>query len=180
MAAVGYGLRRPVAGFVFVDAAVPEYGVSRLSAMQADDSLLALRVELDLRAGHRFPQWTDADLRSAIPDSAQRAVVLAELRPQPLEFFTEPLPGFTSDEPQAACAYLRFTEAYVREAAWARIHRCAEGVLRGSHFQLLTAPDAVANRVFDLLDDAAHIPLSHAASNSRGVRQRVEAQKVES
>jgi len=153
LAAARLRMTRRVAAYVFLDATVPENDTTRLLAMQAGDTAFARQLEHDLRAGHRFPEWTDRDLREDLPDSVARAAVLRELRPQPLAFFEEPIPGFRHG-PDAPCVYLRFTDSYGHEEQWARTSGCAVGVLPGPHFLMLVAPDAVADRLFLLLDDA--------------------------
>jgi hypothetical protein len=83
---------RPVAAYLFVDAGLPRAGASRLDLLRDEAPAFAEGLEAQLSAGGRFPKWTDADLRDILPDAETRRRLLAGLRPQPLAFWTEPLP----------------------------------------------------------------------------------------
>ena len=138
---------RPVAGYVFVDAGLPENGQPRLGA---GDFAQQLR-ELYAR-GERFPNWTDEHLRAVVPDPASRRALLAELRPQPWAFWEEPIPVFAG-WPDAPCAYLRFAPNPAYDAAAAEARRrgwpCLE--LAGGHFHMLVDADAVTGALVEVV-----------------------------
>lgn len=90
--AIGGGLRQRVAGYVFVDAGLPADGRSRLEMMESEGADFARELHQHLASGGRFPDWADADLVALVPDARIRKQLLAELRPRPLNFFTEPIP----------------------------------------------------------------------------------------
>ncbi len=136
---------RPAARYIFVDAGIPRDGASRLDLLgeeigaDAADSLLS-----DLQRGERYPQWTDAELQEELPEPDQRHQLLADLRPQGLAFFTEPIPVFEG-WPGAPCAYLQFTPGYDGPARSARERGWPYRMLAGGHFQMLIHPEAVAD-----------------------------------
>lgn len=148
--AVGRALGRPVAAYLFVDAGIPRDGYSRLGLMGAEDSAFAAELGTQLAAGGRFPAWSDDDLRTVIPDPDLRRGLLAELRPRPLAFFTEPIP-VPAGWPDAPCGYLRLSLAYAvpaeaaRRAGWA----CRE--IEAGHFQAMVDPVAVTDALLDLV-----------------------------
>lgn len=135
--------------YLFVDANLPAHGVTRIDLLRTADLQLGAQVDQLLRAGGRHPEWTDAELREAIPDRRAREAVLAELKPRRREFFLEPLP-VPAGWPDARCAYLRLSQAY--EGAAAR----AEGMgwpvrrLEAGHFHAVVDPEEVAAAILDL------------------------------
>jgi pimeloyl-ACP methyl ester carboxylesterase len=135
---------QPVAGYIFVDAGLPLDGQSRLEEMEASapEFAAALR-DLDAR-GERFPNWTDEQLRPLIPDQRLRAQTLAELRPRPLAFFSEPIPR-AAHWLSAPCGYLCFSPAYHSAAARARALGWPVHDLPGGHFHTLVDPAGVAD-----------------------------------
>jgi hypothetical protein len=87
--AIGARLKRPPAGYIFVDAGLPQNQATRLELMRAESPQWAADFEKYLLDGGRFPAWTEADLQQLIPDVQLRQQLLAELRPRGLSFFTE-------------------------------------------------------------------------------------------
>jgi hypothetical protein len=94
-----------VGGYLFLDAALPGAGlVSRLGLLRIEDDDRFAALTALLAAGGAFPDWTLPGVVS---------------RPRGREFFEEPLP--TSDDwPDAPCAYLRTSSAYIGPARAAR------------------------------------------------------------
>jgi hypothetical protein len=145
--------RRNVGGYVFLDAGIPRgLGTTRLSLMHVEDERAAREVEAVLRAGGRFPSWTDEDLRDLVPDPRRRAELVGSLRPRALDFFTEALP-FPGDWPDAPCGYLQLTAAYDGAARLARSRGwpVVSASLPGGHFATCVDPDGVADLLFELL-----------------------------
>ena len=140
-------LGRAVAGYVFVDAGLPD-GQPRASGPFA-----AMLRELHAR-GERFPNWSDAVLREVVPDAAQRARLLSELRPQPWAFWTAPVPVFAG-WPDAPCGYLRFGANPAYDAAWAAATAAGwpRRRLEGGHFLPLVDPAAVAEALLAVVDE---------------------------
>src|ERR687885_2040359 len=91
---IGQLAPRRVRAYIFVDAALPLNGMSRLSDMEANAPEFATHLRQHLESGGRYPTWSEDDLRAIIPDERLRQAIVAELRPRPLAFFAEPLPGF--------------------------------------------------------------------------------------
>jgi hypothetical protein len=99
--------------------------------------------------GERFPNWRDEDLRDLVPDATIRARLIAELRPQPLAYWQEPLPVI-GPWPDAPAAYLHFTSAYDDAATQARTLGWPYRHLEGEHFHTLVAPALVTTALLDL------------------------------
>lgn len=137
-----------VAGYVFLDAMLPRVprAATRLDLLHLEDEAFAHGLDEHLRAGGRFPRWTDEQLAEEIPDAALRAVVLGAQRPRALDWFTEPLPQ-PEDWPDAPVGYVQLSAAYAQPAATAR-HRGWSVVVRETHhFAALTDPGLVAGAV---------------------------------
>jgi pimeloyl-ACP methyl ester carboxylesterase len=148
--------RAAVAGYVFLDAALPPARpTSRLDLMRAElpggpaEELAAM-----LAAGGTFPDWTEADLRELVPDDVARAALVASLRPRGEDFFTDPVP-VVADWPDAPCGLLRLSPAYDGALRLALLRGWP--VLQGPDdrpgglFAALVEPDAVADDLEDLL-----------------------------
>ena len=155
LAQVGFARRAArgvVGGYLFLDAGLPRPGraASRLDLMTGEDPVLAAELRAALKAGARFPAWSDTDLREVVPDDGDRAVLLASLRPRGLDFFTEPLP-VPVDWPDAPCGVLRTSEGYdyVARLAAGR-HWPVESVQLG-HFAALAHPLETARSLRALL-----------------------------
>jgi hypothetical protein len=153
---VGFALRaarRPVGGYVFLDAGLPRTGgaASRLDLMQAESAELAAWLRADLAAGGRFPAWTDADLVTEIPDASDRALLLDSLHPRGLDFFDELLPA-PQDWPDAPCGVLQTSAGYELAARLAH-GRGWPAVRRDSgHFAALADPAGTAAALLELLE----------------------------
>ena len=140
---------RPVAGYIFVDAGIPEDGKSRLELMEAEVPEFAAEFRRALEAGARYPTWRDEDLRELIPEAALRQSLLEDLRPRALPFFAEPIPVFAG-WPDAPCAFLKFSPAYDVDAAQALRLRWAYRELDAGHFHMLVEPGEVADALLGL------------------------------
>jgi hypothetical protein len=149
---IGQDLRRPVAGELFVDAHVPTGGENRLDLLAAEHPEIAAELRQTLEAGGRFPTWTDADLAPLLPDTEIRQRLLAELRPHPLAFFTEPIP-VPAAWPDAPCGYLRLSAAYDGPADRARAAGWPVREIAGNHFQMLVDPAGVTVMLLALYED---------------------------
>jgi len=144
--AVRHFSERPVAGYLCVDAGIPVDGGSRLGP---PDSPFARAVRPSLEAGVPYPRWDDAMLAPLVPQPERRRRLLAELRPQPLAFFAEPLPVFDG-WPDAPAGYLLFSPAYADDAARAEALGWPVTRLDAGHFHMLVDPVAVIGALLDL------------------------------
>ena len=145
--------RRPVAGYVFVDAGVPHgRGATRSTLLRAEDQTFAEELEALLAGGGAYPRWTDDDLREDVPDDALRAALVASLRPRRADFFSEPLP-FPGDWPDAPCGVLQLSGSYATTARVARSRGwpVVSAELPGGHFAACADPDGVADALEELL-----------------------------
>jgi hypothetical protein len=150
---VGTGLAasgRPVGGYLFCDAGLPQDGATRLELLAAEDPGMAAGFRDQLERGGRFPEWTDADLEPLVPDPAARAALLGSLRPRGLGFFTEPLPP-APGWPDAPCGFLRLSPAYDGWAVAAATRGWPTAALDAGHFHPLADPGAVATALLGLL-----------------------------
>jgi len=148
--AIGHVSNHRIGAYLFVDAAFPLDGRSRLADMEADDPELAGQLRQHLAGGGRFPTWRDEDLRDAIPDDRLRQGMVAELRPRPLAFFEEPIPSF-ANRSNSPYGYLHFSSPYAKvadraqQAGWAYRH------IDAGHFHMLVDPAGVADTLVDLV-----------------------------
>jgi hypothetical protein len=153
LGAVGDGLRtagRPVGGYLFCDAGLPEPGATRLDLLAAEDPEMAAAFRAELERGGRFPAWSDAELAPLVPDAEARAALVGSLRPRGLEFFTEPLPA-DPGWPDAPCGFLRLSAAYDHWAEAAAAAGWPVARLDAGHFQPLADPGGVAAALLQLL-----------------------------
>jgi Alpha/beta hydrolase family len=152
---------RAVSGYVFFDASLPRPG-TRLELLANEDSAFAAALKDQLEGGGRFPEWTDEDLVDDVPDPADRAALVAALRPRGLDFFVEPLPAPGDGEPggwpDAPCGYLLLSEAYAamartsRSRAWPVVEHAGHG-----HFAAMSDPDGTAHAIGELLKTMHHM-----------------------
>ena len=135
--------RRPVTGYLFVDAVLPHPGKTQLEEMPEELRQL-------LAEGSRFPNWQDEDLREVLPDGRARKLLLAEVQPRPLAFFEEVLPEVSgwSDAPGG---YLLFTQGYHPYLEQAQRAGWPSRVLSAGHFHMLVDPVAVAATLVELI-----------------------------
>lgn len=149
--AIRQQLTQPIAAYVFVDAGIARDGQSRLDMLAAELPAVAPELKKLLQSGQRWPQWTDQDLVALVPKAERRQRLLAELTPQPLPFFEEPLPVFAG-WPDAPCAYLQLSSGYDYSAAEAAQRGWPVARLAGGHFQLLVDETAVTDHILNLLN----------------------------
>jgi hypothetical protein len=142
---------RPAAAYLFVDAGIPRDGEPRMGSADSD---FARYLRPLLENGGTWPEWSADDLREVLPSEEVRRRLIAELRPRPLRFWTEPIPVFAA-WPDAPCGYLLFSEVYEREARRAREAGWPVRTLRGGHFHQLVEPSAVAEELLALAGAAS-------------------------
>jgi len=150
--AIGTAVDGTISACVLVDGdlpLVPRTGGSRVDLLRAASPALADELEALLAAGGSFPTWGDEDLREEIPDRRLRARVVAEVRPQPRQFWTEALPAILG-WPDTPCGYLELSPHYAAAAARARDQGWRYRHLRGGHFEMLVRPADVADAILEL------------------------------
>jgi pimeloyl-ACP methyl ester carboxylesterase len=143
---IGAALRPRVACYVFVDAALPHPGKSRLDGFGDPAGMAAFR------AGAKdgvVPLWPDAVLEPLIPDTDVRARFVADAQPMALQVYEEPLPG-APGWPEAPCAYLRFSDAYLREYVEAMRRGWLVRQWQAGHFDMLVEPARVAQTLVEM------------------------------
>jgi hypothetical protein len=142
----------PVAGYLFLDAMLPRTlrAATRMELLELDDPVLAAQLSQHLADGGRFPEWTDRELAELIEDAADRALLLAGLRPRGLDFFTEPLP-VPEDWPDAPCAYVRLSQSSDGAARTAELRGWRVERLDEHHFWAMTNPAELARIIDDTL-----------------------------
>ncbi|OIK00803.1 alpha/beta hydrolase [Streptomyces sp. MUSC 14] len=141
-------LDRPVAGTVFVDAALPaRAGATPVAAPELLDFLRPLAV-----AG-RLPRWTDwweeADVAPMFADPVVRKTVVEEQPTLPLSYYEQqiPVPAGWDDHP---CSYLLFGPPYDDLAAEARARGWRVAHLPGAHLHQVVDPVGTARRLVEL------------------------------
>ena len=137
---------RPVAAYLFVDAGIPHNGKSRLDFFEEDE---AERFRVRSKDG-LLPTWSEEELKEVLPDAEIRRRFVEELRPLPLAVYEEPLPVFAG-WPDAPCGYLQLSPHYEPLAEQAQSMGWAYRQLKGGHFHMLVAPEAVADALLGLL-----------------------------
>jgi surfactin synthase thioesterase subunit len=147
--AIRAALPNPIAAYLFVDAGLPRDQASRIDLLAHESPAIARELGQLLAAGERFPNWSDQQLRSLLPDPELRRRLLAEVQPRALPFFSEPLPVFAG-WPDAPCAYLQLSAVYQVHAQTAQRLGWPVRDLEAGHFHLLVAPEAVAQAMTEL------------------------------
>lgn len=147
--AMGQGIGRPVAGYAFVDAALPGGdGQSRLDlfAPAAAEQFRASAVD-----GKIGDVWRNDDmLRTAgIDDLKLRQRFAAEVPDVALSVYEEPLP-VPAGWPDAPCGYLLFSAPYKADADEAPSRGWPFRELPGGHFHMLSDPPGVTEALLDL------------------------------
>jgi hypothetical protein len=134
---------RPVAGCVFVDAALP----ARTEATPVAPPELIRFLEAKVGDDGRLPPWTawwdEADVAPMFSDPRTRAVVEAEQPRLPLSYYRQMIP-VASRWDRRPCAYLLFGPPYDEIAEDARGRGWAVTEIRGRHLHGIVDPDAVA------------------------------------
>lgn len=153
--AASVAIGQPVAACLLVDAGLPTPGRSRLDAM-ADEgpggAAFARELARRLDGGGRYPEWTDADFTTLIPDAERRRHLLADLRPRGRDYWTEPLPVVPARS-AIPFGYLHFSESYATAAAGARALGWPVRHLPAGHFHHLVDEVAVADALLGLLGE---------------------------
>jgi len=147
--AIRWSSGRPVAGYLFIDAGLPNSTLPPKGAATFAAQLAELHAH-----GGRYPNWTDADLAPLIPNADRRRALLEDLRPQPPDFWDEVIPVFEG-WPDAPCGYLAFvpSDAYAAASAEARARGWAHREIEGSHFHMLVDERAVSDALVALAAD---------------------------
>ncbi|WP_225094711.1 alpha/beta hydrolase [Streptomyces sp. CoH27] len=142
------GLDHPVAGSVFVDAALPaRTGATPVAPPELLEFLGPLAVH------GRLPRWTDwwdeADVAPMFRDPAVRRTIVEEQPTLPLSFYEQriPVPDGWDDHP---CSYLLFGPPYEDLAAEARARGWRVAHLPGAHLHQTVDPAGTARRLVDL------------------------------
>jgi hypothetical protein len=148
-------LVQPPNGYIFADAGIPEDGKSRLDMLKLEVPEAGEGVAMALQAGERIPQWQDDDLSLIVPDAETRRGILAQLQPQGLSFYTEPIPVFEG-WPDSPCAYLQFSQGYDYSAWQARALGWPTLNLHTHHFALLTEAPRVTDALLELVATITH------------------------
>jgi hypothetical protein len=153
--AIGTAIDGTISAYVLVEGDLPlapGSGGSRIDLLRTASPGLADELEALLSAGGSFPTWGDEDLQEAIPDRRLRARVVAEVRPQPRQFWTEALPAIPGwpDEP---CGYLELSPHYAGASARARDQGWRYRQLPGGHFEMVVRPADVADAILALAGD---------------------------
>jgi hypothetical protein len=149
--AIGGSLANPVHAYVFVDASIPRAGASRLDLMKVESMEWAEQFQQELERGGRYPNWDFDDLREVIPDESLCKLMVAEIRPRGLSFFTESIPVFDT-WPDAPCVYVRLSPPYQEPAEQARRLGWRTYDLEAGHFHMLVDPKTVTDMIVEAVN----------------------------
>lgn len=142
--AIGAALAGRAACHLFVDAALPDPGRTRLADLHPSlRSHLADLVGDDLHLPPWHEWWGPGTIELLVPDPGLRAALVAEGNRLPHAMFEEPLP-VTAGWPDAPCGYLRLSEGYVAEEARASGLGWPVSTLAGTHLEPVNDPERVA------------------------------------
>jgi hypothetical protein len=117
--------------------------------MKSESSQWADEFERYHAAGRRYPDWSDTDLQSFIPDDDLRQQMLKEISSQGLSFFTEQL-SVPEGWSMTPCGYMQFTETYnipancAKQLGWPFIK------FQAGHFHMLVEPIMVADALVQI------------------------------
>lgn len=150
---IANALPQPPSAYLYADAGVLWQPATRLDMLYAEnsDTTQAQAFEEFLKAGGRFPEWTEEFLRESVPNDDLRHALVASLRPKPLSFFTEVIP-VPSQWEQVPAAYLQLSPFYqsyadvALEKGW-RVER-----IPSHHFAMLSDAPLIANALIQLAD----------------------------
>jgi hypothetical protein len=139
---------RPVAGCIFVDAAIPAR--SGATPVAPPDLLDFLKTKV---TDGRLPQWTswldEADVAPMFPDASTRASISAEQPYLPLSYYEQSVP-VPDGWDRGSCGYLLFGPPYdevaedARERGWHMDH------VPGQHLHQIVDPDTVTDRLITM------------------------------
>ncbi|HEX6686775.1 MAG TPA: alpha/beta hydrolase [Candidatus Limnocylindrales bacterium] len=147
---IAEAVRRPVAGCLFVDAALPAR--TGPTPVAQPELLDFLRPKV---TGGRLPQWTawwdESDVAPMFPDPQTQRVVSAEQPHLPLSYYEErvPVPDGWDNAP---CGYLLFGPPYEQAAQDARERGWDVDHVPGQHLHQLVDPDTVTARIIAMAD----------------------------
>jgi hypothetical protein len=144
--AIGAALRPRVASYLFVDAALPCPGRSRLDAFE--DAVAAAAFRAGAKDGV-VPLWPEAVLEPLISDAEVRAKFVADAQPMALQVYEERMPD-VAGWPEAPCAYLRFSDAYLKPVVEAMRRGWVVRQWQAGHFHMLVEPGRVAEALVEL------------------------------
>ncbi|MEO6456669.1 MAG: hypothetical protein ABIO92_00120 [Chloroflexia bacterium] len=140
---------RPIAGYIFVDAGIPQDGKGRLDRFEHEAAEQFRRSAID----GLLPTWTDADLAQVIPDDQTRARFVADLKPLPLAVYEEPIPVFDG-WPDAPCSFIAFRSddeyVYADSLRHVEQQRWLSAKMVGMHFHMLVDPVAVVDALLSV------------------------------
>lgn len=157
MPAITTFLTQPVVAQIFVDAGIPQDGLSRLELIEAETPRPGGQFRRRLEAGERFPNWSEEDLHAVVPDPALRRQLYEQIRPRDLRFFEEPIP-VTEYWPGSPCAYLHFASPYDLYAEQAQQAGWVYRKLEAEHFHMLVDPHGVAGSLLELAAEMGAAP----------------------
>jgi hypothetical protein len=150
--AIRTAVKQPITGYIFVDARLPQAGVTLFDDMGVE-MVKQLR---GLARDGRLPPWSEwfgpEAMKEVIPDSSLRARFVAECPAVPLALFEERIPVFAG-WPDAPCAYLRLSKFYVPQTEFARAAGWPVLEMDAGHLHMLVEPTAVAEAILQLAQD---------------------------
>jgi hypothetical protein len=136
---------RPVAGCLFVDAALPSR--SGPTPVAPPELLGFLRRKV---TGGRLPQWTawwdEADIAPMFPDPQTRVSVSTEQPRLPLSYYEQHVP-VSEGWDKRSCGYLLFSPPYEEAAQDARERGWDVDQVPGRHLHQLVDPETVTGRI---------------------------------
>jgi hypothetical protein len=147
---VGVQVEREIRSYVFVDATIP---ARTGSTPLVPPEFLSF---LDARAENGWlPKWSrwwgEETMRTLVPDDVRRGQLEEEMPSLPMSYFREAIP-VPIGWPDAACSYVRLSEAYEPAAEDAESRGWPTRRLAGEHLHMVVDPRSVAEALLDLVE----------------------------
>ena len=146
--AIGSQLGERRGPLVFVDAVIPPADAPHETSASMSDLLDDLTVDGTLPKW--FHWWPSETIERLVPDRTARAQLLAEMPQLPRAFYDEAIPT-PREWARWPCAYLRLSAAYDDELTEATARGWPSLSFESTHLGLFTEPDAVAERIEELV-----------------------------
>jgi pimeloyl-ACP methyl ester carboxylesterase len=138
-----------VAGYLFVDAALPHPGQNWFESVPAELGQQLRSREHDGWLPPWPEWWSPEELLQLLPDRGPRERFVADCQRLPIALFEEKKPK-VSGWPDAPCGYLQLSSAYDLEAAAARKMGWRTIELESHHLGMLTEPERISEALLSI------------------------------
>jgi hypothetical protein len=153
---IAANLSQKISAYIFVDARLPQ----RRASLADQDSPNEVEQRKGLATDGLLPPWSQwfgaGVMEEILPDEGQREQFTDELRPIPLSLFQEKI-TYSSNWPDAPCAYLRFSDFYKPLAYEAREQGWLVESIEAEHLYPVNHPQQTATMIVQLIHDLLQV-----------------------